>query len=119
MDDEELLKFAAIAGGIFAGRKRPEYEIHINSEAVHCLSQRYASKWSSLYDPEDAVSLAAQLRIHIEWVRNMGLSKEFVSAVVRGHGHCSHMEPLGDNPEHALCRAITIAAALRGKEIEQ
>ena len=111
MDDRTMLELAAKAAGIdywvvrFAPRANPTERIHmtVNGETV---------EWSSLKFDSDALRLASELHINIEFVKGL-TTKQFVeiSAYPSGRGDCLCLEPIGDDPNKATRRAITRAAA--------
>jgi hypothetical protein len=97
MTDRELVKFAAIAAGMW------DY-------ANDCIDV----PWSPLSDDGDAFRLAVKLHIHIEWVGPPGIVNR-VQASPKGYGHLAWVQLLEDDPYAATRRAIVRAAAELGK----
>ena len=109
MDDRTMLELAA---------KAVEYRLRIKGaffievpDYVH-LGNIRLKLWNPLTDDGDALRLASELHINIEFVKGL-TTKQFIeiSAYPSGRGDCLCLEPIEDDPNQAARRAITRAAA--------
>ena len=101
MDDRTMLVLAAKAAGY-------DYARH----GGYIVVDGIPGNWNPITDDGDALRLASELHINIEFVKGL-TTKQFIeiSAYPSGRGDCLCLEPIGDDPNQAARRAITRAAA--------
>lgn len=118
MDDRTMLELAAKAAGLYAADDISDCWTDTNTgeegEPLYppCGFVTLSGVWNPLLDDGDALRLASELHINIEFVKGL-TTKQFVeiSAYPSGRGDCLCLEPIGDDPNKATRRAIARAAA--------
>ena len=118
MGDRTMLELAAKAAGIEwipANTEKgielePVFGLWLKIHGEPYEEQR--RRWNPLANDGDALRLASELHINIEFVKGL-TTKQFIeiSAYPSGRGDCLCLEPIGDDPNQAARRAVTRAAA--------
>lgn len=113
MTDRELLEMAARAAGVDRGADRADCGISTTlSDGRH----GYLPRWNPIIDDGDALRLAVELGIDIEW-RADGRVAAYRHANADGHCFTAFESSREDRQENTR-RAIVRAAAEIGKTLE-
>jgi hypothetical protein len=103
--DLELIKLAAKAAGYEVDQYGYRTDVRDNGGGP--------MDWNPLESSEDALSLAAELKITL--VYGDDSSREMISAYAFHFEHIKCYEPVNGNPQHAYRRAIVRIAAEIGR----
>jgi hypothetical protein len=115
--DRELLELAAKAADVKLSEfARPNELSPDGWGLVRFIGHGHVAFWNPLTDDGDALRLAVKLRIHVEWVKQMGAKDaSHVQASPMGAGHLAVILTFDGDAFAATRRAITEASAEIGK----
>lgn len=104
MDDKTMLELAAYAAGLNVKAERVDSDDEFICLVVGEKFTREKIEWNSLASYEDAMNLRDKLNLHLELPKYKGFGTT-----------CENVTVFRDDPKEQACRAITMAAAERGK----